>query len=97
MVSVRIFTEEIIGLHIKVSDNKGRSIDIRRTFLTTGKTHGFALSSLYAPIPRSTFLSDVSFLYAAINPKSGSSAAFGTTSAMNTVGELAEPMVCFLI
>ena len=52
-----------------------------RTFLTTGSTHGFALLSLYAPIPRSTFLSKVSARYAAINPKSGSSGAWGTASA----------------
>ena len=51
------------------------------TFLTTGKTHGFALSSRYAPIPKSTFLSEVSALKAVISPKRGSSGACGTTSA----------------
>jgi hypothetical protein len=66
------------------------------TFLTTGKTQGFALSSLYAPMPRSTFLSEVSFLYAAISPKSGSSAACGTTSAVNIERGLVEPIVWFL-
>jgi hypothetical protein len=56
------------------------------TFLTTGNTHGFALSSLYAPIPRSTFFSSVSFRYAAISPKRGSSGAWGTASIEKLVG-----------
>lgn len=56
------------------------------TFLTTGKTHGFALSSLYAPIPKSTLLGSVSRRNAAIKPKRGSSGACGTTSALKEVG-----------
>jgi hypothetical protein len=54
--------------------------------LTTGNTHGFALSSLYAPIPRSTFFSSLSFRYAAISPKRGSSGAWGTASTVKLVG-----------
>lgn len=88
MIEIWVFVEEFIGLTPNYF--LGNWIElvntINRTFLTTGKTHGFALSSLYAPIPRSTFLSDVSFRYAAINPKSGSSAACGTTSAVKTEG-----------
>lgn len=37
-------------------------------------------------MPRSTFLSNVSFRYAAINPKRGSSGACGTWSGVKTVG-----------
>ena len=37
-------------------------------------------------MPRSTFLSNVSFRYAAINPKRGSSGACGTWSEVKTVG-----------
>lgn len=65
------------------------------TFLTTGKTHGFALLSRYAPIPRSTFFSKVSLRYAVINPKSGSSGACGTLSAVKT--EEADPAMCPLM
>ena len=56
------------------------------TFFTTGRIHGLALLSLYAPIPKSTFLSKVSALYAAISPKRGSSGACGTASAEKLVG-----------
>lgn len=38
------------------------SLRMKLTFLTTGKTHGLALSSLYAPIPKSTFFSKGSAL-----------------------------------
>lgn len=37
-------------------------------------------------MPKSTFLSKSSFLYAAINPKSGSSGAWGTLSEVKIVG-----------
>ena len=47
-----------------------------------------ALLSLYAPIPKSTFLLKVSFRYAAINPKRGSSGAWGRWSEVKTVGLL---------
>jgi len=50
----------------------------RRTFLTTGRTHGIALSSRYAPTPKSTFLSNVSALCAAIRLNRGSAGARGT-------------------
>jgi hypothetical protein len=56
-----VISEDLVGLKMIVSrvfEELRRSI----TFLTTGRTHGFALSSLYAPIPRSTFLSKVSAL-----------------------------------
>lgn len=49
-----------------------------QTFLTTGRTHGFAWSSRYAPTPKSTFLLKVSALYAAMRLKRGSAGARGT-------------------
>lgn len=58
------------------------------TCLTTGSTHGFALSSRYAPIPKSIFFESVSRRYAAIKPKSGSSGAWGQTSWVNEVAEV---------
>lgn len=39
-------------------------------------------------MPKSTFFSNVSLRYAAINPKRGSSGACGTLSEVNTVGLL---------
>ena len=45
-------------------------------------------------MPRSTLLGEVSFRYAAIRPKRGSSGACGTTSAVKAQGELADPMMC---
>lgn len=68
---------------------------VSHTFLTTGSTHGFALSSLYAPIPKSTFFSKLSFRYAFIKPKRGSSGACGTVSVVKTVA--LEPAICRLI
>lgn len=38
------------------------------TCFTTGSTQGFALLSLYAPMPRSTLFESLSARYAAINP-----------------------------
>ena len=84
MVELWVTSKDIIGLW-----NVDQYVDeivkaqgiVKPTFLTTGNTQGFALSSLYAPIPRSTFLSKVSALYAAIRPNRGSSGAFGTTLA----------------
>ena len=61
MVQGGVISEDFVGLKVIVS----RLLEkLRRpiTFLTTGRTHGFALSSLYAPIPRSTFLSKLSAL-----------------------------------
>jgi hypothetical protein len=63
------------------------------TFLTTGNTQGFASLSLYAPMPKSIFLSYASFLYAVVSPKTGSSGAWGTTSAVKT-DELIEGAMC---
>lgn len=68
---------------------------VSHTFLTTGSTHGFALSSLYAPIPKSTFFSKLSFRYAFIKPKRGSSGACGTVSVVKTVAFV--PAMCRLI
>lgn len=65
----------------------------RLACLTTGKTHGLALLSLYAPMPRSTLFGSVSLRYAAINPKSGSSGARGTTSCEKAEATPFEPMV----
>ena len=69
------------------------------TCFTTGNTHGFALLSLYAPMPKSTFFGSSSLRYAAIKPKSGSSAACGTTSTPNAealaVPLLVDPMCAF--
>jgi hypothetical protein len=48
---------------------------VYRTFLTTGRIHGTALLSRYAPMPRSTFLGSLSARYAAMRPNSGSSGA----------------------
>jgi len=56
-----VISEDLIGLNMiirRLFEKLRRPI----TFLTTGRTHGFALSSLYAPMPRSTFLSKVSAL-----------------------------------
>ena len=61
MVQGGVISKDLVGLKMIVSrlfEELRRSI----TFFTTGRTHGFALSSLYAPIPRSTFLSKVSAL-----------------------------------
>merc|ERR1711939_380493 len=72
---------------------------ISSAFLTTGNTHGFALLSRYAPMPKSTFFSFVSLRYAAISPNNGSSGAWGTTLSLNRVSASkppAEPMVCCL-
>jgi hypothetical protein len=62
--------------------------DSALTILTTGRIQGFALSSLYAPIPRSTFLGSSSRRKAAINPNSGSSGAWGTTFASKAVAAI---------
>lgn len=44
-------------------------------------------------MPKSIFLSYVSFLYATVSPKIGSSGAWGTTSAVKT-DELIERAMC---
>jgi hypothetical protein len=61
VVQGRVISEDLVRLKVIVSrlfEHLRGSI----AFFTTGRTHGFALSSLYAPIPRSTFLSKVSAL-----------------------------------
>ena len=80
MVQGGVITEESICLG-DVNEVREGHFAIESTFLTTGSTHGFAVLSLQAPMPKSSFLSNVSARYAAIKPKSGSSGACGTASA----------------
>lgn len=78
MVQVRIAVDFLVGLRGGVMSVLVVSLGnfgMFPTSLTTGKTQGFALSSLYAPMPRSTLFGSVSRRYAAIKPKRGSSGA----------------------
>lgn len=68
MVQIGIVADEFVGLDPLSA--AAIELDPRCTLptcLTTGSTHGFALSSRYAPMPKSTFLGSESWRYAAIN------------------------------
>ena len=101
MVEVRVFAELVVCLRTCMSEEvqpmASRS-SRPRTILTTGNTHGFALLSRYAPMPKSTFFGSVSRRYAAISPNIGSSGPCGTTSEVNAVAlalPLIEPICAF--
>jgi hypothetical protein len=61
VVEVRVLAEDLVGLSRMVSTKAvGAAEAGALTFFTTGRTHGLALLSLYAPMPRSTLLLSVS-------------------------------------
>lgn len=65
MIEVRVASQDLVGLNRLPVSHRTLALLPQsvcyRTFFTTGSTQGFALLSLYAPIPRSTFFSKVSF------------------------------------
>lgn len=61
VVEVWVASKEGVGLRSwLVHTRRANKSESSFTFFTTGSTHGFALSSRYAPMPRSTFFSNLS-------------------------------------
>lgn len=65
VVETGVIVDSVIGLAketVRTARGSEEEVKVERedqgTFLTTGKIQGFALLSRYAPMPRSTFLSE---------------------------------------